>query len=85
MKTMRLRLTPKVLAYIACDVLGIVLFSSGSLWLIRGLPLFFRDFPATKAEAFIALGGGLVLMVYAIARLLREMLEMPAPPTEPPQ
>ena len=75
MKTMRLRLTPKVLAYIACDVLGIALFSSGALWLIRGVPLFFRGFPVTKAEAFIALGGGLVLMVYAIARLLREMLE----------
>lgn len=82
MKTMRLRLTPKVLAYIACDVLGIALFSSGALWLIRGVPLFFRGFPATKVEAFIALSGGLVLMVYAIARLLREM---PAPPTEPPQ
>lgn len=82
MKAMRLRLTPKVLAYIACDVLGIALFSSGTLWLIRGVPLFFRGFPVTKAEAFIALSGGLVLMVYAIARLLREM---PAPPTEPPQ
>lgn len=73
MKTGRPRLTPKALAYIACNLFGMVLFATGALWLMRGLPLFFRDFPSTKAEAFIALVGGLVLMVYAMSRALREM------------
>lgn len=80
----RLHLTPKALAYVVCDVFGMALFASGALWLARGLPLFFSGFPATRAEAFIALAGGLTLMVYAMGKVLREMLETPPPPAEPP-
>ena len=72
--SIRPRFTPKILLYLLLDLIGMALFSSGALWLFRGLPLFLRDFPSTTAEALIALVGGLLLMVVAIARLLREMI-----------
>ena len=70
----RRRLTPKVLGYLLCDVVGMVLFAMGALWLLRGLPLFSRSFPSTNAEAAAALVGGLLLMIFSITRLLREMI-----------
>ncbi len=77
----RSRLTWKIFLYGLLDVIGTGLFASGALWLFRGLPLFFRGFPSTTAEALAALLGGLALMVFAVARILRELVSRPAEPS----
>ncbi len=73
--TPRIRPTPKILFYALIDVIGIVLFASGALWLCQGgMPLFFRGFPSSTFEAALSLSGGLLLMVLSIAKILREVL-----------
>ena len=66
--------SPTILFYVLLDVVGMVLFATGALWLFRGLPLFFRNFPSTTMEAAFALSGGLLLMVVSVAKILREVL-----------
>lgn len=70
----KIRPSAKVLFYALLDIVGMVSFATGALWLFQGLPLFFRNFPSTTAEAVAALVGGLLLMVVSIAKILREVL-----------
>ena len=70
----RSRPSAKILFYALLDIVGMVLFATGALWLFQGLPLFFRNFPSTTAEAVTALAGGLLLMVVSVAKILREVL-----------
>ena len=70
----RLRPNAKILFYALLDVVGMVSFATGALWLFQGVPLFFRNFPTTKMEAAFCLAGGLLLMVISLAKILREVL-----------
>ena len=69
----RPRLTLKMLRYVICDVAGMILLSSGALWLTRGQALFVAGFPSSSAEAIALTVIGLVLMVWAAGRILREL------------
>jgi hypothetical protein len=74
----RPQLTLKILLYAICDVAGMILLSSGALWLARGQALFVAGFPSSTAEAIAVTLSGLALMVWAAGRILRELLKRPA-------
>lgn len=74
----RPQLTLKILLYALCDVAGMILLSSGALWLTRGQALFVAGFPSSSAEAIALTVGGLALMLWAAGRILRERLRRPA-------
>ena len=71
--TKRIKPNANIVFFITLDIVGMVLFASGALWLFQGLPLFFRNFPKNNVEASVAVGGGLLLMVISIAKILREV------------
>jgi hypothetical protein len=73
----RPRLTLKILSYAIIDVIGMSCLATGALWLARGQALFIPGFPANLAEALAALIGGLALMLWAAARILRELIVQP--------
>jgi hypothetical protein len=74
---MRPRLTLKILLYALLDVAGMVLFASGALWLIQKQSLFINGFPANLAEGVVGLLAGLLLMFWAAAKILRELIKRP--------
>ena len=77
-KIPRPRPTAKILFYALLDIVGMVLFATGALWLFQGMPLFFRNFPTTTMEAATSLAGGLLLMIVSVAKILREVLAQAA-------
>lgn len=83
-KVERPRLTLKIVYYALFDVAGMLLFASGLMWLLREESLFSRSFPASTAEAAVATVGGIALMLWAAARILRELIRQPAPGSRPP-
>ncbi|MEI7430416.1 MAG: hypothetical protein WCL27_08155 [Betaproteobacteria bacterium] len=74
----RPQLTLKVLFYAAFDVAGMVAFATGAMWLARKQALFIEGFPTSTSEAVIATIGGLLLMLWAAAQILRELMTRPA-------
>lgn len=82
-KAMRPRITPMVLFYALFDVAGMLVFSSGAVWLAKGQQLFLGDFPSSTAEAVLVCLAGAALMLWAAARILRELLKQPA--RQPPE
>ena len=73
----RPRLTLKIMFYAIFDVVGMVFFATGAMWFARGQSLFIADFPSTMAEALAAIIGGLLLMLWAAAQILRELITRP--------
>jgi len=73
----RPRLTLKIMFYAIFDVVGMVLFASGALWFARGQSLFIADFPSTTVEGLAVIIGGLLLMLWAAAQILRELIKRP--------
>ena len=73
----RPQLTAAILLYAVVDVAGMVLFATGAMWFVHGKPLFIPGFPGGMIEAGVALVGGLLLMFWAAARILRELLRNP--------
>lgn len=73
----RPRLTLKIMFYAIFDVVGMVFFASGALWFARGESLFIPDFPSTMFEALATIIGGLLLMLWAAAQILRELIKRP--------
>lgn len=76
--TQRPRLTLPILAFAAVDIVGMVLFATGAMWFANGQPLFIPGYPTSMVDAAISLGGGLLLMLWAASRILRELLKHPA-------
>jgi hypothetical protein len=73
-KIQRPQLTFKILFYAVFDVLGMVSFATGAMWLVRQQALFVEGFPTTTLEAVVATLGGLLLMIWAAAQIMRELL-----------
>ena len=74
-QTGRPRLTLKILGYEVFDMAGMIALATGALWLARGQTLFIAGFPTNLAEALAALVGGLALMIWAAAQILRELIQ----------
>ena len=73
----RPRLTLKVLFYAIFDVVGMVMFATGALWLTQGTSLFIADFPADRTQAIAATAAGVILMFWAATQILRELIRRP--------
>jgi len=63
--------------YAIFDVFGMVLFASGAMWFAQGQSLFIPDYPSTMVGALASIIGGLLLMLWAAAQILRELLKRP--------
>ncbi len=63
--------------YAIFDVVGMVFFATGVMWFSKGQTLFISNFPTNLTEALLALVGGLLLMLWAAAQILRELLTRP--------
>lgn len=70
----RPQLTLAMIKFALLDVVGMILLALGLAWFVQGPSAFFDRFPSTTAEAVIALAGGVVVMGYAAARILREVM-----------
>ena len=70
----RARPNLKIILLALADAAGMVLFASGAFWLWKTQHLIFRAFPNSDIEAGLCLGGGLLLMVWSVAGILREIL-----------
>ena len=74
----RPQLTLKIMLYAILDVAGMVFFATGALWLTKGQSLFVAGFPSSTAEAIAATVGGLVVMLWSAAQILRELMTQPS-------
>ena len=74
---LRPRLTLAILIFAAIDIVGVVLFATGTMWFAYGKPLFIAGFPGSMVEAGTATAGGLLLMFWSASRILRELLRQP--------
>ena len=74
----RPRLTLKILLYAIFDVVGMIMFASGALWLTQGTGLFIDDFPADRTQAIVATAGGVILMFWAATQILSQLIRRPA-------
>ena len=70
----RARPSLKILLLALADALGMALVATGAFWLWKGQHLIVRAFPSTSIEAGLCLAGGLLLMIWSVAGILREIL-----------
>ena len=71
------QLTLKILFYAVFDVLGMLVFASGTTWLAKGQVLFLKSLPGNTFEALLMSAAGLALMLWAAAQILRELIKRP--------
>lgn len=76
------KLTKRLLAFMLLDGLGLFLFSLGLASMVSGGPVLFRDFPGSTMEAVTVLAAGVVIMLYAVVQVMREMGRQHVPPPE---
>jgi hypothetical protein len=69
----RPRLTGRILAYALADVVGLACVSIGASWFAAGKGAIIANFPSSLAEAVACTAGGVVVMLWAVARILREI------------
>ncbi len=69
----RPRLTLPILAYALADVFGLICLSLGGSWFVEKKGLFVAGFPGSLAEAVACAAGGGAVMLWAVARILREI------------
>ncbi|MGE5491257.1 MAG: hypothetical protein ACM31P_08265 [Actinomycetota bacterium] len=69
----RPRLTLRILAYALADVFGLACVSIGASWFVSGKGAIVAGFPSSLAEAVACTAGGVVVMFWAVARILREI------------
>ncbi len=70
----RARPSLKILLLALVDAAGMALAATGAFWLWKGQHLILRSFPNSALEAGLCLGGGLLLMIWSVAGILREIL-----------
>lgn len=69
----RPRLTLAILAYALADVFGLACVAIGGSWFAIGKGLFVANFPNSAVEAVACAAGGLVVLLWAVSRILREL------------
>lgn len=69
----RPRLTGPILLYALLDVFGLFCVSIGGSWFVAGKGAVFAGFPGSAAEAVACTLGGGAVMLWAVARVLREI------------
>ena len=69
----RPRLTGRIAAYALADVFGLTCVGIGASWFAAGKGAILANFPSSLAEAVACTAGGLAVMIWAVARILREI------------
>lgn len=69
----RPRLTGPIFLYALVDVFGLSCVGIGASWFAAGKGAILSGFPASTAEAVACTAGGVVVMIWAVARILREL------------
>ena len=69
----RPRLTWPIFFYAMADVFGLSCVALGASWFAAGKGAIFASFPTSTAEAVACTAGGVVVMIWAVARILREI------------
>ena len=69
----RPRLTGRILAYALVDVFGLSCVGIGASWFAAGKGAILTNFPSSAAEAVACTAGGVAVMIWAVARILREI------------
>ena len=69
----RPRLTGMIALYALGDVFGLSCVAIGASYFIADKGAIFSNFPASTAEAVACTAGGVVVMFWSVARILREI------------
>ena len=69
----RPRLTARIMLYALADIFGLTCVALGAAWFVIGKGAILASFPGSTAEAVAAIAGGVAVMVWAVARILREL------------
>lgn len=69
----RPRLTGPIFRYALADVFGLSCVGIGASWFASGKGAIIAGFPSSMAEAIACTAGGVAVMIWAVARILREL------------
>jgi len=69
----RPRLTLRILGFACADIFGLTALAIGATWFIENRPAVLATFPGSMAEAVVCSASGLVLMVWGVVNVLKEM------------
>ena len=69
----RPRLTGRIFAYALVDVFGLFCVAIGASWFASGRGTILANFPTSTVEAMACTAGGVAVMIWAVARILREI------------
>lgn len=69
----RPRLTGPIFLYALADVFGLACIAIGASWFAGGKGAILANFPSSAVEAVACTAGGIVVMLWAVARILREI------------
>lgn len=69
----RPRLTGRILFYALADVFGLSCVAIGASWFVERKGAILANFPTSVAEAVACTAGGVVVMIWAVARILGEL------------
>lgn len=69
----RPRLTGPILLYGLGDIFGLTCVAVGATWFIAEKGVLIESFPSNMAEAVACTAGGIVVMLWSVARILREL------------
>ena len=66
-------LTGPILLYALVDMFGLACVAIGASWFARGKGAILADFPTSLVEAVACTAGGVAVMLWAAAHILREL------------
>jgi hypothetical protein len=69
----RPQLTGPIFAYALVDVFGLTCVGIGASWFAAGKGAIIASFPTSMAEAVACTAGGAAVMLWSVARILREI------------
>ena len=74
-RAIRPRLTLRIFLYGVVDIFGLTCLAISAMWLANGQHVLTTSFPNNTAEAVAGIAGGLAVMLWAVAKILREMIK----------
>lgn len=66
-------LTGPIFLYALVDMFGLACVGIGASWFAAGKGAILTDFPTSAVEAVACTAGGIAVMLWAVARILREL------------
>lgn len=69
----RAKLTGPIFLYALADVFGLSCVGIGASWFAAGKGAILSNFPSSTVEAVACTAGGAVVMLWSVARILREI------------